>query len=115
VGLLRCPQCSAVAPLFADRVTEEEPVPRITVAAGPSNAAAAPGEPGYVEAAAEAPVVAEEPVPEAVELPVVETVVPVDVVTEQQDAKAAARAKAQQADAPADAAPAALAEDTGTA
>jgi hypothetical protein len=50
VGLLRCPQCQAIAPLFAERVKEEEgTVPRITVAGGPSNAAAQPGEPGYVQ------------------------------------------------------------------
>lgn len=46
-GLLRCPRCQTVAPLFAGRVKEEQ-MPHITVAGGPSNAAAAPGEVGYV-------------------------------------------------------------------
>jgi hypothetical protein len=50
VGLLRCPQCGEVAPLFADRTTtEEDQMPRITVGAGPTNAAAQPGDPGYIE------------------------------------------------------------------
>src|SRR5215472_6675998 len=49
VGLFRCPQCQTVAPLFAGRVREEtELVPRITVAEGPTNPGALPGEPGYV-------------------------------------------------------------------
>jgi hypothetical protein len=71
VGLLRCPQCHAVAPMFADRMkNEEEIVPRITVAGGPSNAAAEPGEVGYVpeETAVEetpAPAVEPEPEPES--------------------------------------------------
>ena len=47
VGLLRCPQCQAPAPRFADRM-KEDTVPRITVAGGPSNPDAAPGETGYI-------------------------------------------------------------------
>lgn len=49
VGLLRCPQCEAPAPTFADRMKEDDSMPRITVAGGPSNADAQPGEPGYIE------------------------------------------------------------------
>lgn len=62
VGLLRCPQCGTDAPLFADRITtQEEPMPRITVAAGPSNAAARPGEPGYIAPAAVEEIAVETP------------------------------------------------------
>lgn len=47
LGLMRCPRCRTVAPLFASRV-KEEAMPRITVAGGPSNPGAEPGEVGYV-------------------------------------------------------------------
>jgi hypothetical protein len=47
VGLLRCPQCQTTAPQFADRM-KEDTMPRITVAGGPSNPDAQPGEPGYI-------------------------------------------------------------------
>lgn len=47
VGLLRCPQCHEVAPMFADRM-KEDTMPRITVAGGPSNPDAQPGETGYI-------------------------------------------------------------------
>lgn len=47
VGLLRCPHCQAPAPRFADRMKEED-MPRITVAGGPSNPDAQPGETGYI-------------------------------------------------------------------
>ncbi|MEV7389621.1 SAP domain-containing protein [Streptomyces sp. NPDC091215] len=71
VGLLRCPHCQAPAPLFADRMEEDDTVPRITVAGGPSNADALPGEPGYIEPAepaedpTDAPAVDKEPEPVA--------------------------------------------------
>ena len=48
VGLLRCPHCQAPAPHFADRMKEEDMAPRITVAGGPSNPDAQPGETGYI-------------------------------------------------------------------
>ena len=48
VGLLRCPQCQATAPAFADRMKEDTDMPRITVAGGPSNPDAQPGETGYI-------------------------------------------------------------------
>lgn len=48
VGLLRCPQCGATAPAFADRMKEDTDMPRITVAGGPSNPDAQPGETGYI-------------------------------------------------------------------
>ncbi len=49
VGLACCPQCGALAPGFAARQRRaEENMPRITVAGGPSNAQAQPGEVGYV-------------------------------------------------------------------
>jgi hypothetical protein len=60
VGLFRCPRCRATAPLFAARVEKETTMPRITAAGGPSNAGAVPGEPGYVEPAAEVSLVAED-------------------------------------------------------
>ena len=48
VGLLRCPHCQAPAPRFADRMKEEDDMPRITVEGGPSNPDALPGETGYI-------------------------------------------------------------------
>lgn len=48
VGLLRCPQCGTPAPQFADRMKEDDDMPRITVAGGPSNPDAQPGETGYI-------------------------------------------------------------------
>lgn len=50
IGLLACPRCKHIAPRFAGRVKEDH-MPRITVAAGPTNAAALPGEVGYMEPA----------------------------------------------------------------
>lgn len=47
LGLLQCPRCKQVSPQYAANVKEEEQVPRITVAGGPSNADAVPGEVGY--------------------------------------------------------------------
>lgn len=57
LGLMRCPRCQKVSPQYAANVKEEY-MPRITVADGPSNAAARPGEVGYIEH--EVVVVAEE-------------------------------------------------------
>lgn len=51
-GLFRCPRCHTVAPLYAATVQqqrEENAMPRITVGAGPSNAAAAEGEVGFIK------------------------------------------------------------------
>ncbi len=48
VGFLACPRCGTAAPLYA-RHAEGAQVPRITVAEGPSNPAALPGETGYVD------------------------------------------------------------------
>jgi hypothetical protein len=62
VGLLRCPQCQAVSELYAvpDYVAdaEEENMPKITVAAGASNALGADDE-SVTDVAPEAQVVAE--------------------------------------------------------
>ncbi|TMC47282.1 MAG: hypothetical protein E6J20_19980 [Chloroflexi bacterium] len=49
IGLLRCPRCKQIAPQYAANVKKEEAMPRITVAGGPSNAAAAPGEVGHIQ------------------------------------------------------------------
>lgn len=49
LGLLCCPRCKQVSPQYAANVKKEEPMPRITVAGGPSNAGAQPGEVGYIE------------------------------------------------------------------
>jgi hypothetical protein len=83
-GFFRCPRCRAVAPLFADQVKESK-LPRITVAGGPSNAGAQPGEPGYVVPAAEVSLVdiTGDPGPEAVDFTGGETVVPADALTGQ--------------------------------
>jgi hypothetical protein len=54
IGLMRCPRCQAVSARFAG-VVKEDAVPRITVAGGPSNAAAVPGEVGHVPPAEDAP------------------------------------------------------------
>jgi hypothetical protein len=63
LGLLRCPRCKQVSPQYAAAVKKKEKgMPRITVAGGPSNAAAKPGEVGYIEH--EAAEVAEEVVAE---------------------------------------------------
>lgn len=51
IGFLRCPRCQKIAPQYAALVKKEEIMPRITVASGPSNAGAAPGEVGYIERA----------------------------------------------------------------
>lgn len=48
LGLLRCPRCQQVSPQYAANAKEMY-MPKITVAAGPSNADAKPGEVGYVE------------------------------------------------------------------
>jgi len=48
-GLMRCPRCKHISPQYAGLVKEEEAMPKITVAAGPSNADAKPGEVGYIE------------------------------------------------------------------
>jgi len=48
-GLMRCPRCKHISPQYAGLVKEEETMPKITVAAGPSNADAKPGEVGYIE------------------------------------------------------------------
>lgn len=65
VGLLRCPQCGAVAPLFA-KLAKEEPMPRITVHGGASipDEQPNPVEVPQVEVAAEVEAVAA-PEPEA--------------------------------------------------
>jgi hypothetical protein len=47
LGLLKCPRCQTVSPQYA-KPLKEDAVPRITVAAGPTNAGALPGEVGYV-------------------------------------------------------------------
>jgi hypothetical protein len=89
VGLFRCPQCRATAPLFADRVERESKMPRITVAGGPSNAAAQPGDPGYVAPDAEVSLVdvTAEPEPEPVDFAAAEPAVPVEVLTDQPTAE----------------------------
>lgn len=51
VGLMRCPRCKKIAPQYAALAKKEEIMPRITVASGPSNAGAVPGEVGYIERA----------------------------------------------------------------
>jgi hypothetical protein len=87
VGLFRCPQCRATAPLFADRVEKESKMARITVAGGPSNAAAQPGEPGYVEQPAEVSLVAitGEHGPDLVGFAGRGTTIPIEALTDQQD------------------------------
>lgn len=65
-GLLRCPRCRDLSPQYA-KPLEEEAVPRITVAAGPTNAAALPGEVGYIPP--EDPAAPEDPATPAFEAP----------------------------------------------
>lgn len=77
IGLMRCPRCQALSPRFAN-VVKEDAVPRITVAGGPSNAAALPGEVGHVAPAEDAPPVQwkGEHGPELIELPAPAQVLP---------------------------------------
>lgn len=75
VGFLACPTCRVVAPLYAGR-TEGVQVPRITVAGGPSNPAAQPGEVGHVTAEPAAAELRGEHGPELVGLPDGTAVIP---------------------------------------
>lgn len=100
VGLLRCPQCSAVSELFAvpeevvEAEQEQKNMPKISVEGGPSNAADTTVEAeaeATVEAAATEPedsTVTDEPAVDAVE-PAVEDAAP-DDANEAADAKPAA-------------------------
>lgn len=48
LGLMRCGRCQTVTAMFAQQMKERS-MPRITVAGGPTNPAAGPGETGYIE------------------------------------------------------------------
>ncbi len=66
VGLLRCPQCQMISELYAApeeaiEAEKESAMPKITVAAGPSNALDDTGEPEAAPAAEEKPVAGPEP------------------------------------------------------
>lgn len=100
VGLLRCPQCSAVSELFAvpeevvEAEQEQENMPKISVEGGPSNAAEVPGEPEIgteTEAPVEGSATADEQVADS-EVTTAEDAVP-DAVGEVPDAAPAAPAK----------------------
>lgn len=54
LGVLRCPRCQTVSPQYAKKL-QEDAVPRITVANGPTNPDAKPGEVGYIPPPQETP------------------------------------------------------------
>jgi hypothetical protein len=70
VGFLACPRCKTITPRFAGIVkVRENAMPKMTVAGGPSNAGALPGEPGHIAPETEEHPVTEAPAPPAPEDP----------------------------------------------
>lgn len=83
IGFLACPRCRTVAPLYA-RHMEGAQVPRITVAGGPSNPDALPGETEYTGPGPEAAPTVEyrgEHGPELVDMPPGQPVAAADYVS----------------------------------